>query len=285
MSEQSRVLLPDEFPALLREIPDPPRTLFAVGTLPPQAHKNLAIVGSRNMSRYGKEVIEYLVSGLTGYPISIISGLALGVDGEAHRAALRAHLHTLAVPGSGLHESVLYPSSHRSLAREILSAGGGLLSEHPATHRARAYDFLSRNRIMAGMAHATLIIEASERSGTLVTARLAVDYNRDLLCVPHSLFSENGKGPHQFIRLGANLVRNSADILEVLGFENEKPTQKVTEESTSDERRILALLHEPLDRDTLIRALNIPPEEALQTLLSLELSGKIVEMDGTYRVR
>lgn len=285
MKHETRVLTPEAFPPFLREIPSPPERLWAMGAFPKKDTKYLSVVGSRNISRYGKEVIAYLIEALAPYPITIVSGLARGVDGEAHRAALRAGLHTIAIPGSGLHKSVLYPRTHAPLAETIVEKGGLLLSEHPPTHRARAYDFLSRNRIMAGISHATLVIEATERSGTLVTARLAVDYNRELLCVPHSIFAENGKGSHQFIRLGATLVTSPEDILEALNISRETSTPLHEARGNESEvtRHILSLLAEPTDRDTLLRSLNVPPSTVLQTLMTLELSGVIIESGGLYR--
>ncbi len=219
MSASVRQLARDEYPGALLEIPCPPDTLWMRGTLPPRGTKLLAVVGSRKLSPYGRETCAYLISGLSGYPISIISGLALGADACAHEAALAAGLHTIAVPGSGLDDSVLYPRSNVGLAQKILAAGGALLSEHEPTHRAQISDFPSRNRIMAGMADTVLLIEAGEKSGTLITARLAVEYNREVLCVPHRIHDAHGVGTHQFIRLGATLISGSADILEALRLE------------------------------------------------------------------
>src|SRR3989344_5285612 len=247
-------LLPDEYPPLLREINDPPKTLYLRGTLPPPETKLLTVVGSRRMSRYGKDACEYLLQGLAGYPIAIVSGLALGIDGVAHKAALSAGLPTVAVPGSGLDDSVLYPRAHLGLAREILNKGGALMSEFDPLWKPRPESFPQRNRIMAGMCHATLIIEAGVQSGTLITARLASEYNRELLILPHSIFSEGGAGGHIFMKLGAMPVRDADDILEALGIEKSE-TQK--EFMLHDEKRKdINMLLEPMPRDELIRELS-----------------------------
>ncbi|MBI3573475.1 DNA-protecting protein DprA, partial [Candidatus Kaiserbacteria bacterium] len=214
-----RKLSPKNFPPLLREIPDPPKALYLRGALPPPETKLLTVVGSRRMSRYGKDACEYLIKGLAGYPVAVVSGLALGVDATAHKAALEAGLPTVALPGSGLMDEVLYPSSNRGLAREILEAGGGLLSEFEPDEKTMLHFFPQRNRIMAGMSHAVLIIEAGLKSGTLITAKLATEYNRELLIVPHSIFAEGGAGGHIFMKLGAAPARNADDILEALGIE------------------------------------------------------------------
>lgn len=216
------VLNPSDFSShhlgLLHEIPKPPKQLWYEGSLPTKDLTLLAVVGSRDYTSYGKEVIEYLISGLKGYPVGIVSGLALGVDALAHEAAIKHGLYTLAVPGSGLSEKVLYPTQNRPLAREILASGGGLLSELSPDTKAAPWTFPMRNRIMAGMCPATILIEASEKSGTLITARLAVDYNRELMAVPGSIFSKNSHGTHQFLKLGATMVTEATDILAVLNI-------------------------------------------------------------------
>lgn len=215
-----RTLAPNEFPPLLAEIPKPPSVLYIEGTLPPPTTTYLTVVGSRKVSRYGRDACEHLIQGLSGYPISIVSGLALGIDGIAHEAALKARLHTVAIPGSGLSEKVLYPRTHLSLAKEIVKAGGALLSECEPEEPAAPYQFPKRNRLLAGISSATLIIEATEKSGTLITAKYASDFNRDLMIVPHSIFSESGSGGHLFMRLGAAPVRTPEDILEILQIES-----------------------------------------------------------------
>ena len=274
-------LVDEQLPPLLFEIPEPPRHLYLRGKLPSPNYKFLAVVGSRRMSRYGKDACEHIIRGLSGYPISIVSGLALGVDGGAHKAALQAGLHTVAIPGSGLDDSVLYPRSHVSLARDILKSGGALLSEEEPMFVARPESFPKRNRIMAGMSHATLIIEAAQQSGTMITARLTLDYNRELLCVPHPIFSEGGAGGHTYMKLGASPVRSADDIIELFGFEENKEQQKPVVDA--DEERVLTLLTEPLERDQLIRLLQIPTSTANALLLTMELKGFIKESMGKIR--
>src|SRR3989344_636609 len=207
-----------DFPPLLLEPPDPPKTIFVRGNLPSFEMRWLAVVGSRAMSSYGRQACEHLIKGLSGYPIVIVSGLAYGGDACAHKNALAAGLTTVAVPGSGLDWNVLYPRANAGLAREILKAGGALLSEFEPDLKAADYTFPQRNRIMAGMAQATLVIEAKEKSGSLITARLVTDYNRELLVVPGSIFSAESRGTHQFLKLGATTVTAPEDILVALGI-------------------------------------------------------------------
>ena len=233
------------------------------------------------MSRYGKEACEYLIKGLAGYPIAIVSGLALGVDTAAHKAALSAGLPTVAVPGSGLDDSVLYPRTNLHLAKEILAKGGALLSEFEPEWKPRPESFPQRNRIMAGMSHATLIIEAGTKSGTLITARLASDYNRELLIVPHSIFADGGAGGHIFTKIGALSVRSPEDILEALGIETAEAERAVA--LNDEEKKVIELLSSPVTRDELIRALEMPIGSANVLLATMELRGLIRESAGEIR--
>lgn len=277
----TKVPVRDVFP-MLSEIPDPPEMLYLQGSLPQAGNRLLSVVGSRNYTNYGKQVTDYLIGGLRGYPVTIVSGLAIGIDGFAHEAALASGLHTLAVPGSGLDDSVLYPRSHRGLAHRILEAGGGLLSEFEPDFHATQWSFPKRNRIMAGLSHAVLLIEAGERSGTLITARLTVDYNRDLLVVPGSIFSENSRGAHQFIKLGATPVTKPGDILEALNIDTD-PHEEIADISLSDiEHAVLAALSEPRDQDTLVRLLEQPAEETLMLLVRMEMRGLLQQENGVF---
>lgn len=281
-----RALAAEELPAGLREIPQPPTQLYLRGTLPSPNLKLLTVVGSRKYTTYGKQVVDHLIGGLSDFPIAIISGLALGIDSLAHEAALRAKLYTCAIPGSGVDDSVLYPVRHRPLARKILESGGGLLSEFEPTFRATKWSFAQRDRIMAGISHATLLIEAGEKSGTLITARMATDYNRELLVVPGSIFSKNSVGTHQFLKLGAVPVTSSEDILLALGIEPDAVTQPLTaslEHLSDTERLIIKALYEPKERDTLIRTLNLPAHEANAILMHMEMLGLIASEHNVYR--
>jgi DNA processing protein len=275
---------PADFPPLLSEIPDPPKQLCVRGRLPPYDHTWLAVVGSRSLTPYGRQAITHLIEGLRGYPIAIISGLAYGADAEAHKAALSAGLPTVAVPGSGLDWDVLYPRAHVSLAREIVERGGALLSEFDPDFKATDYSFPQRNRIMAGLCRATLVIEAKEKSGSLITARLATDYNRDLLVVPGSIFSAESKGTHQFLRLGATAVTSPEDILDALDI---APRERTTTHGdlSQDEERVFELLASPRPREELIEALDLDISSANILLSTMEIKGLIVEELGSVRIR
>ena len=268
--------------ALLHEIPDPPKHLWYQGQLPPDDLKLLAVVGSRKYTSYAQQVIDYLFTGLANYPIAIVSGLALGIDGLAHEAALKNNLYTLAVPGSGLNPKVLRPATNRHIAERILKAGGSLVSEFPPDTEAARWTFPQRNRIMAGLSHATLLIEAGAKSGTLITARLAVDYNRELLAVPGNIFSNNSYGTHQFIKLGATVITEPEDIIIALGLEPESQSEKIRPALSLTEAKVISLLNEPKDKDDLIRALGIPPGEANILLMQMEMQGYIAYHSPQY---
>ena len=277
-----RELAREEWPQSLIEIPQPPKRLWARGTLASSGHKMLAVVGSRAMTQYGRAACENLISGLAGYPISIVSGLALGVDTCAHKAALAAGLHTTVVPGSGLGDNVLYPRSNRAFAKEILEKGGGFISEYSPETASRVHFFPERNRIMVGLADAVLIIEAGSKSGTLITARLAADYNRELLCVPHRIGDPHAFGPHLFIRLGATLVSEPLHILEALKIAPRESASTVAPTLEGIEKEVWDLLEESQTRDDLLRTAVAEPGELLTALIALELRGLIKEEFGSW---
>ncbi|MEK7602158.1 MAG: DNA-processing protein DprA [Patescibacteria group bacterium] len=274
----------EALPGGLSQIPDPPESLWLSGTLPPAGTKLLAVVGSRALTNYGREACHKLISDLSGYPISIVSGLALGADSEAHRAALSAGLHTIAVPGSGLAERALYPRTNLGLAKDILASGGALLSEHEPDYLPHAYDFPSRNRIMVGLADAVLVIEAGEKSGTLITARLATEYNKELLCVPHRIGDVHSFGSHLFLRIGATHVSDSFHILEALHLTPSEDTARTKTPSLEGHELLLYnLLTEPCAKDVLLRDSGLSASDTLTALVLLELKGIAKEEFGAWR--
>lgn len=276
----------NQIPQPLKEIPQPPKTLFIRGKLPPLESIYLAVVGSRKHTSYGKEMCERLIKGLKGYPIVIVSGLAFGIDSIAHKIALENNLKTIAFPGSGLDDSVIYPRTNVNLAKEIIHSEGCLISEMKPTEKATLYSFPQRNRLMAGISKAVLIIEAEEKSGTLITARMALDYNRDVLVVPGSALSSNSKGTNKLIRQGATPITTSEELLESLGFDIEKEIQTEEEKYAScgdEEIKIIELLHEPKERDILIRESKMDIAKANALLSIMEIKGLIKEELGELR--
>ena len=208
------------------------------------------------------------------------------MDAFAHRAALKTGLPTIGVPGSGLGEKSLYPATNRVIAKEIVQAGGSLISEFPDDFHPHLYSFPQRNRIMAGVANAVLIIEAVLKSGTLITSRLATDYNRDVLAVPGSIFSKNSEGPHMLIKLGATPATSAEDVLDTLGLTVLQSPADIGENLSEQEKTLLALLASPRSHDELLRALTLQSglatESANALIMTLELQGYISKSGGIF---
>ncbi len=270
------------WPKELLEIPQPPSMLYIRGEMPDESFVRLAVVGARKFTAYGKEACRKLILGLQGYPVCIVSGLALGIDSIAHETALDARLPTIAIPGSGLDEKVLHPRSNISLAREILRKGGAVMSECPPEMPAQPHLFPERNRIMAGICKAVLVIEAECKSGTLITARLATEYNRDVLTVPGSIFSSTSDGPALLMRLGATPITSSDELLEALGIKSkdEGGQQKLFDDLSPDEELVYKHLSSPLSRDELVIATKLPANRLNMALTLLELKVAIKESGG-----
>ncbi|MCX6731791.1 MAG: DNA-processing protein DprA [Candidatus Parcubacteria bacterium] len=280
---ESKALKPKQFPRLLKEIPSPPKELYLVGDLPPEEFFYLAVVGTRRFSNYGKEACERIIGGLAGHNFVIVSGLAIGIDSIAHRAALQNKLLTIAVPGSGLNDSVLHPPSNRRLAKEIVEAGGCLVSEFPPKMPAGLHTFPQRNRIIAGLCSGVLIIEAPEKSGALITARFALDFNRDVFAVPGSIFSENSIGTNRLIKMGAIPVVSADDVLEAYGIEVESKNLQFN--FSLLEEKVLSALNEPMQKDDLIRKLGMPASEVNSIITMLQINGVLKESGGEiYRL-
>lgn len=239
----------------------------------------LLVVGSRAHSPYGERICRELIQNLTGYPIVIISGLALGIDSIAHKAALDAELRTIAFPGSGLSEKVLYPKTNLPLAKEILKNGGTLVSEYEPNTPPAPWTFPKRNRLMAGLADKVLIIEAKERSGTLITARLALDYNKDILVVPGPITSESSIGSNKLLRLGATPILSSDDILDAFGLLEEKEQLPLPFELSKDEETLLAII-EGKSRKELLEEYG--PDTLSKLIATLEERDLVKEKNGVF---
>jgi DNA processing protein len=266
----------------MREMSQIPKALYVRGEMPPSDFKMLCVVGSRACTPYGRRMTQTIIAGLSRYPVAIVSGLALGIDGEALKAALDVGLPAVAILPSSCDDSSIYPRTNRPLAQRILARGGCLISEDKGPHKAALYDFPKRDRLMAGMSMATLIVEAGEKSGTLITARLALDYNREVLGVPHEIGRESGEGVNRLIREGATLVRNADDILQSLGLKLlDNPQQAPLPTDLTDiEVRVLEALTGALVRDELIEASELSAQEANVALSSLLIRGLIAERLG-----
>ena len=266
-----------------------PEKMYLIGELPdPDEYLYLAVVGTRKFSNYGKEACEKIISGLRGYNFVIVSGLALGIDAIAHRAALDSGLKTIAIPGSGLDFSALHPRTNHQLAKDIIEKGGALLSEFEWEVPAAIHTFPQRNRIIAGISRGTLVIEAPERSGALITANFSLDFNRDVFSVPGSIFSENSKGTNKLIKMGAVPVSSAEDILDAFDVPRENENLKFdieTQNFSPIEQKIISAISEPISKDDLIRKLKLPANEINPALSMLQINGIIKESSGEFYIK
>jgi len=268
------------FPPLLRAIHDPPPGLFLRGDAPVEllARPAVAIVGARACSAYGSSVARSLGRDLAAAGLVVVSGLARGVDGEAHRGALDAAGATIAVLGCGVDRD--YPAKHAELARRIVAGGGLVVSEYAPGVEPAPWRFPARNRIIAGLAAATIVVEARERSGALITADLALEEGRDVFAVPGEITSALSAGANALLRLGAAPLTSSADVLELFGLVAE--TRPPAPEGTAG--TILELLVDgPLTADELVRASGLATEVVGGVLVELELSGLVATAEGRTR--
>jgi DNA processing protein len=274
-----------EYPAALAEIPDPPFVLFAVGRLERLKLPAVAIVGSRNATRYGRDVASRLGRELSHAGVTIVSGFARGVDGAAHEAAREGPGGTVAVLGCGV--DVDYPREHARL-KEAMVATDLLLSEFPPGAEPRPQNFPVRNRIIAGLAAGVVVVEASRRSGSLITARLAADCGRDVFAVPGSVFSETSIGTHELLRDGAILCRGTEDVLTELfpavgGPPRSAEAARIPGDISSEAARLYEILRrEESTADELALALDFPAATVLAALFELEAAGLVVSDAGRY---
>ncbi len=272
-----------DYPPLLKEIFDPPSLLYIKGDPSALKHRSLAIVGSRKVSAYGKQAAPDIARFLAGLGMAITSGMAIGVDSLAHNAALEAGGKTIAVLGSGLDRENIYPAANRYLAEKIISGGGAVISEFPLGTLPLKQNFPYRNRIISGLSLGTLVIEATERSGSLITAKYALDQNREVFAVPGNIYSQNSAGPLKLIRSGAIPVTRPEDIIEALnlsGVKIENNKEKAVPETKEEEILLKAISKEPLHIDKLIKASGLDTSSATATLTLMEIKGYIKNIGG-----
>jgi len=281
-----------EYPELLKEIYDPPAALFVRGKLPRQNSVKLSVVGSRKVSSYGIRVIENLIEPIANAGVTIVSGLALGSDALAHRATLKVRGTTVAILGSGVNNENIFPSENRRLAFEIIENGSAVISEFPIGAPPLKQNFPIRNRVIAGLAHGTLIIEAAKTSGSLITARAALEAGREVFAVPGPIDSLTSEGTNQLLKSGAHVATEANDILSILGLatSNERPTAEPVVRSqrqhlpgSAAEAELLKILsNEPIHIDDLARALNKNISEISHVLTLMEMKGSARHLGSLY---
>ena len=276
-----------DYPPLLKQIYDPPFVLYVRGEIEAQDELAMAFVGSRKMTRYGLEVTENLVQNLVAHGLTIVSGLAFGVDVASHQAALDAGGRVIAVLASGV--DVITPTSNTFLAERILKEGrGAIISEHPLGTTPQRYFFPVRNRIISGLALGTVVVEATEKSGTAHTARAALEQGREVFAVPGSIFSPLSVGTHNLIKQGAKLVNSVEDILEELNLEARSlklEARRAVPESPEEEKILKILGNDEVHVDEIIQKSNLPTSVVTSTLTMMEMKGKVKNLGNqVYRV-
>ncbi len=275
-------VLDDVYPRILREIPGPPPVLYVRGALPAQDEPTVAIVGTRRATSYGREATARIASELALAGVTVVSGLAKGIDGFAHRAALESGGRTVAVMASGV--DIVYPPEHRQLAERIVESGA-LVSDYPPGAKADAPNFPARNRIISGLSLATVVIEAPSRSGALITVGFAADQGRDVYAVPGSILSPASEGSNRLLRQGAIPLTSAADLLDDLKLAPsvaEEPEQ-IAFPMTDEERSLYALVtSEPQHIDELAYGAGFTIAAASALLTMLELKGLVVNAGAQH---
>ncbi|GAB4536801.1 MAG: DNA-processing protein DprA [Anaerolineae bacterium] len=272
------------YPSLLMSIPDPPPVLYVRGELLPRDDWALAVVGTRRATVYGREATRTLVSGLAASGVTIVSGLARGIDTHAHQIALDVGGRTIAVLGSGV--DIIYPAQNYKLAHRIVE-NGALVSEYPLGTQPEGGNFPRRNRIISGLSLGVLVVEGSKRSGAMITADYAVDQGREIFAVPGSILNSNSAGPNQLIQQGAKLVTTLGDILEDLNLTmvaEQVEARQVIPDNDTEAVLLHYLSSDPMHVDELGRAAGLPIQEVASTLTLMELKGKVRQVGGMHYV-
>lgn len=276
-----------DYPRTLREIPNAPPVLYIRGELSIEDEWAVAIVGTRKISTYGRQATEKITQDLVAAGLTIVSGLALGVDRVAHQTAIEAGGRTIAVLANGVEQP--YPQSNRKLAEQMVESGQGvLISDYPVGTRPEAANFPPRNRIISGLSLATIVAEAGERSGALITAQFALEQGREVMAIPGSIFSPTSKGPNDLISQGAIPVLSATTVIRALNIEMAEP-QKVVRQALPDNPQEAALFaklsDDPRHVDDLIQDTGLPPRDVSNTLQMLELKGRVRNVGGNHWVK
>ena len=268
----------ERYPSQLKEIHDPPVALFVRGNVDVLHRPSIAIVGTRKCTQYGRTQARRFATELSTTGLTVVSGLALGIDAEAHRGALDANAPTIAVLAGGVDKKAVSPKSHYGLAQDILSCGGTLVSEYPPATEPTKYSFPARNRIVAGLTQGVFVVEAPEKSGALITASFALDNNREVFALPHPISSLSGKGTNNVLKHGAHLVTDVHDMCSVLGLDLNQRKQEQGDD-------FLAVFSEPKHLDEVAAFWKESHAKTLQKLTTLELEGQITQVDHQTYIR
>ena len=280
-----------DYPKILKEISNAPRQLYVRGELPKNHEMNFAIVGTRAASEYGKTLAFKIAKELSELGFNIVSGLALGIDTQAHLGALAARQtclpagRTIAVLGSGIDDASIFPKENLALVKKIVDSGGAVISEYEPKAKSEIWYFPERNRIVSGLSCGALVVEAPEKSGALITARLALEQNREVFAIPGSVFSKNSIGANNLIKSGAKMVTSVDDILEELNLTGLKSKREENEkENMSPKEKIIFSIieKEPVHIDKICEIAKMPASQALSIVSILEIRGIIKNIGGKF---
>ncbi|MBI4090251.1 MAG: DNA-protecting protein DprA [Candidatus Kerfeldbacteria bacterium] len=273
------------YPALLRETASPPLVLFVRGNLSALSHRCLTVVGTRTPSSYGLRAVRLITEPIAADGVTIVSGLAYGIDAAAHQAALASRGATVAVLGSGV--DTITPYGNHALGLAILESGGAIISEYPPGTEPQKHHFPQRNRIISGLSRATVIVEAGVKSGALLTARFALDENRELFAVPGPIDQEKSAGPNNLLKLGAAPVTSADDLRAALGLDNHRLVTETVElrADSPAEAAVLRLLAEPRHVDELVAISTLETSVINATLSLLEMKGRVRHLGGMHYIR
>lgn len=280
LSRQSK-----EYPELLKEISDSPFILYVKGSVDVLSGPNLAVVGSRKHTHYGRQVLEKLIPNLIACGIQIVSGLAYGIDAIAHNSTVTAGGITIAVIGSGL--DIIYPSDNRNLADDIIASGGAIISEYPLGTAPLRQHFPARNRIISGLAKGTMVVECDIKSGAMITAHHALEQNREVFALPGQITAQTSIGPNSLIKMGAKPVTDAKDIVESFNLRYLGGREQVIiSPITKNEKIIYELIgNEPVHVDIIVEKSKLKSDEVGSTLLFLEMKGLIRNIGAANYIR
>ena len=274
-----------EYPKILREIVNAPKQLYVRGELPKNHEMNFAIVGTRAASEYGKTLAFKIAKELAELGFNIVSGLALGIDTQAHLGALAGGGKTIAVLGSGTLDASIFPKENLALVKKIVDSGGAVISEYEPQAKSEIWYFPERNRIVSGLSRGALVVEAPEKSGALITARMALEQNREVFAIPGSVFSKNSVGANNLIKSGAKMVTSVDDILEELnltGLKSQKEENK-KENMSPEEKLIFSIIEkEPVHIDKICEIAKMPAGRVMSIVSILEIQGIIKNIGGKF---
>ena len=272
-----------KYPPLLKEIPDYPISLYYKGDLDSISYDcNLAIVGSRNASVEAKLALDKILSEFKGTNLTVVSGLAYGIDAQAHKSAIKNNLKTIGVIGCGL--DTTYPIQNKSIYEDIINGAGVIFSEYPLKTPPMSHNFPQRNRIVVGISKGTLVGEAQMKSGAMISANLTLDYNRELMCMPGSIINPNTQGIYHLIKQGAGIAINAQDILNHMNWDIiSKEKEEIKLNLSTSQKKVLDIISlEAKSFDEIINHTNIDTSELMITLTELEIKGLILQENSKY---